>query len=118
MLNPKQLKAIELLLCGNISLAGIAEEVGVSVSTVSKWKNSEEFANEYSARLKEVMNDAAVKAFKTVTDIMSNSDSDSSRLSAAKDLLDRAGYKAKDNDRSQLDKQLNITVNYGEGSLR
>ena len=114
MLSPKQMSAIELLVCSNLPLKDIAKKVGVSASALSRWKKNEEFQKEYSIFLREVMNDSAAKALKTVTDIMLNSDSDNSRLSAAKDLLDRAGCKSKDNDKA-VDMQLNIKVNYGSG---
>ena len=89
MLTAKQLRAVELLLEGKMSLKQIASQVGVSESTLSRWKKDEAFSAFYAQGLRRVLNDAAAEALRTEMQILLHSDSDSSRLSAAKDLLCR-----------------------------
>ena len=114
MLTAKQLRAVELLLEGKMSLKQIASQVGVSESTLSRWKKDEAFSAFYAQGLRRVLNDAAAEALRTEMQILLHSDSDSSRLSAAKDLLDRAGFKTRDAADKNADNRLQITVCYGD----
>ena len=78
MLTAKQLRAVELLLEGKMSLKQIASQVGVSESTLSRWKKDEAFSAFYAQGLRRVLNDAAAEALRTEMQILLHSDSDSS----------------------------------------
>ena len=96
VLNPKQKKCIEMLLEGDKTQKQIASELKVSENTIGNWKKNEEFDAEYTASLKLAMKGVATKAFKTEIKLLS-ARSEMVRLMAAKDLLDRAGFKPDDN---------------------
>ena len=76
MLTAKQLRAVELLLEGKMSLKQIASQVGVSESTLSRWKKDEAFSAFYAQGLRRVLNDAAAQALRTEMQILLHSDSD------------------------------------------
>ena len=96
VLNPKQKKCIELLVAGNRRQKEIAEILHVSENTISNWKKNEEFISEYTSSLKSSMKDVAAKAFNTEISLL-KARSEMVRLMAAKDILDRAGFKPDDN---------------------
>lgn len=96
MLKGKQRKCLELMLTGSFTQKEIAEEIGVTEQTITNWKKKDEFAQEYNAALKKRINLHAAVAFKTETELLKSADSDSVRLNAAKDILDRAGFKSRD----------------------
>lgn len=95
MLNKKQKKCIELLVSGDMSQNEIAKTIGVIPGTISDWKNKDEFREEYERANKIVINSIVPKAVQTVKSLL-NANSEQVRLAAAKDVLDRAGYKAQD----------------------
>lgn len=96
MLKGKQRKCLELMLTGNFTQKEIAEKIGVTEQTITNWKKKDEFAEEYNTALKKRINLHAAVAFKTETELLRSADSDSVRLNAAKDILDRAGFKSRD----------------------
>jgi len=59
-------------------------------------------AVEIDKRLKETLGQDSIKMLKIISDLASNADNESVKLNAAKDWLDRAGYKP-------IDKTLDIT---------
>lgn len=95
MLNTKQKKCIELLVAGDKTQKQIAEILHVSENTISNWKKHEEFISEYTSSLKSSMKDVAAKAFNTEISLL-KARSEMVRLMAAKDILDRAGFKPDD----------------------
>ena len=95
MLNPNQLKCISLLINGMTQKA-VAKEIGVCEDTICNWKKDDEFMLEYTSSLKQSMKSVAVKAFQTEVKLLS-ARSENVRLAAAKDILDRAGFKPDEN---------------------
>ena len=93
MLNSKQRKCIELLVVGDRTQKEIAEILHISEASICNWKKNDEFINEYTVSLKNSMKDVAAKAFNTEIKLLS-ARSEMVRLMAAKDILDRAGFKA------------------------
>lgn len=97
---------------GNYRNKDIADILCVSECTVRKMLKDEEvldMINEYQATEKQLV-DARLKALRekaldTVYELL-DSDDDSVRLNASKDILDRTGHKAKD----QAD--INVNVSY------
>lgn len=95
MISPKQRKCIELWVSGGLSQKEIAGAVKVSENTITNWKKGEEFSTELTAAQKAKIKDTAAKAFKREVDLL-DAESEMVQLQAAKDILDRAGYKADD----------------------
>lgn len=96
MLNPKQRKCIEMMISGDKTQKQIADALHVSENTICNWKKNDEFITEYTASLKSSMKDVAAKAFNTEIALL-RARSEMVRLLAAKDILDRAGFKPDDN---------------------
>lgn len=94
-LKKKQKLCIEMLVEAQQTQKKIAEVLGVSEQTVTRWKKDEAFAAEYAAQLRQKISHTAAAAFRTEVQLL-QSESDKVRLGAAKDILDRAGFKPKD----------------------
>lgn len=96
MLNSKQRKCIELMVAGGQNQKQIAAEIHVAEATICNWKKNNEFIDEYTAALKNSIKDVAAKAFRVEEKLLS-AKSEMVRLMAAKDILDRAGFKPDEN---------------------
>lgn len=96
MLNSKQRKCIEYMVQGERTQKEIAEILHVTEATICNWKKNDEFMTEYTASLKGSMKNVAAKAFQTEIALL-RARSEMVRLMAAKDILDRAGFKPDDN---------------------
>jgi predicted DNA-binding protein YlxM (UPF0122 family) len=92
MLTSKQNKALKLLVSGEFTQREIAEQVKVSEQTICAWKKNDEFTNEYERMIRQSFQSLAAKAKRVQADLLS-SKIDMVRYMAAKDILDRAGYK-------------------------
>lgn len=95
MLNSKQLKCIELMVSGENTQKEISKALKVSEVTICNWKKNAEFMDEYNSALKDSIREVAAKAFKTQVKLLS-AQSEMVRYMAAKDILDRAGFKPTD----------------------
>ena len=98
-LSPKQEKALDLIIKyyksngKGMTIEEIAEAVGVSRQTVSTWMNHNElFREEYDRRIRELNKYATAYAMNTMIELL-ECNHVPTRLGAAKDLLDRAGFK-------------------------
>jgi len=96
MLNKKQKKCLELMAMGELTQREIAKRIDVSEETISRWKRNTEFTSELDTLIRISIQSLAAKAFKTQTNLL-NAKSEMVRFLAAKDILDRAGFKATDN---------------------
>lgn len=96
MLNSKQRKCIELMVGGGYTQKQIAAEIHVSQATICNWKKDSEFMDEYTATMKSSIKDVAAKAFRVEEKLLA-AKSEMVRLMAAKDILDRAGFKPEEN---------------------
>lgn len=96
MLNSKQKKCIELMVIGDRKQKEIATILHVTEATICNWKKNKEFMDEYTSSLKDSMKDVAAKAFNTEVTLL-KARSEMVRLMAAKDILDRAGFKPDSN---------------------
>lgn len=92
MLKPKQKKCIELLVEGQMTQREIAQAINITEKTISVWKSEPEFASELENATRLSIRSLAVKAKNTMASLLT-SDSDNVRFQAAKDILDRAGFK-------------------------
>lgn len=101
-------KQAMLLHAQGMSIEQIAEQVSRSPGTVENWfyrdenfraeyeKFKQEYIEDITKTAKERMQKAADEAMQTLLILMANSESDRIRLDAAKDILDRTGFKAED----------------------
>lgn len=114
MLSAKQRKCIEKLVTGRYTQAQIAKELKITPQTICNWKKDPDFSQELQACLKSCIQTLAPKAVKTLESLL-NSESDNVRFSAARDILDRTGFKPGENisvtsnleaEQSKLDKIL------------
>lgn len=92
MLKPKQKKCIELLVEGQMTQREIAQEINITEKTISVWKSEPEFSSELENATRLSIRSLATRAKNTMANLL-NSDSDNVRFQAAKDILDRAGFK-------------------------
>ena len=95
MLTIKQRKCLELMVAGSMTQKEIAEQINITEKTICEWKKKNEFRKEYEYMLRIGIQSLAAKAYKTQEHLLS-SKNDMVRHLAAKDILDRAGFKATD----------------------
>ena len=91
-MNDKQEKCINLMITTNKTQKQIAKEIEVSEKTICEWKKQKEFKNEIEKNIKENFGSLALDAQKELKKLL-KSKSEYVRIQAAKDILDRAGYK-------------------------
>lgn len=114
MLKPKQLKCLELMLEGTKTDKEIAEEINISQKTLCDWKkNNPEFQEEYNRRMHSQMQFSASKAFSKQMKLLKSPNDMVAHL-AAKDIMDRAGFKPTDKLETDVDMELKVTIDYGE----
>lgn len=95
MLSKKQLKCIKLMVDTDMQQKEIAEAIKVSEQTICTWKQNDDFKYEYEKYVKDSIDYSSKNAFRTILKLL-KAKSEMVRLQAAKDILDRAGYKAKE----------------------
>ena len=95
MLKPKQKKCIELMVCDGLNQKEAASVVNVSEKTVCLWKKNDEFIKAYDDAVKSSLRFAAAKAMRKQIKLIDSFNEQVAHL-AAKDILDRGGYKADD----------------------
>lgn len=95
MLSTKQKKCIELMASGEFKQKEIAKMINVTEKTICAWKKDDEFMKELDYLIVISIRSVAAKAFKTQTRLL-DSKNDMVRYMAAKDILDRAGFKPDD----------------------
>ena len=86
-------KACLRLLCKGEKDGDIAVSLGVSEDAIDKWKADAGFKEAYDAYMKREICYAAGRAFRTEMDILDKGGKEA--LSAAKDIMDRGGFKIK-----------------------
>lgn len=92
MLNPKQVKCLELMIKGDMTDKEIAETINITQKTICEWKkNNKEFQDEYNSLMRSSLQYAAPKAFRKQLALL-NSKNDMVAHLAAKDIMDRAGF--------------------------
>ena len=111
MLKPKQRKCIELMLEGEKKQKEIAAALNISEKTISEWKKNEEFIAAYDEALSSILRYASSKALRKQIKLIDSANVQVAHL-AAKDILDRAGYKAAKEIKLD-DNKLNITISGG-----
>lgn len=95
MLNKNQEKAVKMLATGRYLQKEIAKELNVTEQTVTNWKKDAEFVEAYTKEVSGNLKYLAHEAYNTMRKLL-DADSENVRFSAAKDILDRTGFKAID----------------------
>lgn len=114
MLNPKQVKCLELMIQGQLTDKDIAKAINITQKTICEWKkNNKEFQDEYNSLMRSSLQYAAPKAFRKQMALL-NSKNDMVAHLAAKDIMDRAGFNPTDKIELEADMELNISIDYGE----
>lgn len=93
MLTAKQQKCIEMLISGNYKKQEIADDLKVTVQTLCNWEKNTEFIEEYEKANRDAFRKLVPKARQKIADLL-NAKNEQVQLAAARDILDRAGYKA------------------------
>lgn len=88
----KQMKAIILMVTTEKKQKEIAKEIGVNEATISRWKKQEDFNKAKKDYERGYLSSLSAKALRTLAELL-DSNTDYVRLAAAKDILDRTGYK-------------------------
>lgn len=116
MLKPKQVECLKLMMQNpKISGKELAETLNVSEKTISQWKNrNTEFQDEYNTLVRSKIQYAATQALGKQIDLLQSRNDMVAHL-AAKDLMDRAGFNPVEKIEQDIDMDMNITVDYGEG---
>lgn len=115
MLKPKQLKALELMISGTMTDKEVAEAINVAPKTICEWKKSNrEFQDEYNGLMRSSLQYAAPKAFRKQMSLL-NSKNDMVAHLAAKDIMDRAGFNPTEKVEQNVDMELTISIDYGDG---
>lgn len=117
MLKPKQVECLKLMML-NPKMKGkdLAAALNISEKTLSLWKNKNpEFQDEYNALVRSKIQYAATEALETQMKLLQSRNDMVAHL-AAKDLMDRAGFNPVEKVEQQIDMDLNITVDYGDGN--
>lgn len=95
MLSEKQQKCVILMITTNKTQKQIANEIQISENSICEWKKDQEFKNEIQKQMKENFGSLAVEAQKELKNLL-KSKNESVKMQAIKDILDRAGYKPKE----------------------
>lgn len=95
MLSTKQNKCLELMAIGEKSQKDISKQINITEKTICEWKKNREFMAELDNLISLGIRSLAAKAFRTQITLL-NAKSEMVRYMAAKDILDRAGFKADD----------------------
>lgn len=116
-LNAQQRAYLELLLNNYIdgrkvlSKSEMAAKLGTTRQTLNNWEHLELFQNEYNRAVRSSLNAAAIGAAETIIDLLTAKD-ERARLGAAKDLLDRTGFKPVEN--LSIEGNIPIVITGGE----
>ena len=73
----------------------IAKAIKMTEQTICNWKKNDEFMAEHKKLVRYSLYSVATKAANTLISLL-DADSEQVRLNAAKDILDRAGFKPED----------------------
>ncbi len=94
-LSGKQKKCIELMMEGKLTQKEIAAEIKVTEKTICEWKKNENFMEVYDETVRNALRFSAAKAFSKVNALIDDKNPFVA-FYAAKDVLDRGGFKPTD----------------------
>lgn len=90
-LNSRQLKAVEMFVYTDLQKQEIAEELGVSNSTISQWVKRDDFQEAIREEMHKGFSSMATKARRKL-DKLIDSKNEGIALAAAREVLNKAGY--------------------------
>lgn len=103
----RQLKCINLMVTTNLTQKEIAVKIGTDETTVSRWKKKPEFIEALEKYQAKFLNSMTSEAMRTLKSLLM-AENENVRLSAAKDILDRNGYKPADKQEIKLDGDIGL----------
>lgn len=95
MLNEKQERCIFLMVTTSKTQKQIAKEIEVAERTISDWKKDQEFKDEIKKQMNNNFGSLAIEAQKELAKLLKTKN-EKVKIQAIKDILDRAGYKPKE----------------------
>lgn len=95
-LSRNQIKAIEILAFEGATQREVATRLELHENTITNWKKDNQFIRELDKANRQSINAASSKALGVMLSLL-KADSEMVQYNAAKDILDRAGYKPSDN---------------------
>ncbi len=111
-LNERHKMAITYMLEGKTNIE-IAKLLSVDSETISRWKKSEEFQAELARQQQKKFNSMATQAILQLEKLLTSAESETVKLNAIKDVLDRAGFKP--TEKSEVDvNNIDIKIDYGD----
>lgn len=81
------------MLLGTMSQSQIAKELKISEQTICNWKKSTEFSEKLEQENRQIISSMVPRAVNKLQALL-DAESEQVQLAAARDILDRAGYKA------------------------
>lgn len=109
----RQLLAIKLLVETSLKDYEVAEQVGVSKTTLVNWKKLEYFKQELRKTINNNLEYEAADCFRNILSLCKNATSEAVKLNANIDILNRAGYKPTDKQQLEFNK-IDIQIDYGD----
>jgi len=91
----KWLEVIQLFAAGGYSQKEMAEKVGISESQIYRWKQTKEFQEALRLELKNKIADYVGMAIKNIATLAVTAESETVRLNANKELLEKYGVTSK-----------------------
>lgn len=85
-------KVANLQIVTGLTQREIAKKLDINESTISRWQKNPEYINHKLELEKKYLSFLASKAIRTLNDLLDD-DNGNVRLGAAKDILDRTGFK-------------------------
>lgn len=113
-LSSKQAECLKLMIL-NPKAKGreLAEILNVTEKTISQWKNhNADFQTEYKTLVESKLQYAAAQALEKQIALLGSKNDMVAHL-AAKDLLDRTGFKPTEKVEQSIDMELTVTIDYG-----
>lgn len=108
-LNNKQLRCIELLVRGDMLKGDIAEELKIRRETISAWVKREDFQAAMREEMYRQFGAMALKARRKL-DALVDDPNPQVALAAAKEVLNKAGYKEKEIIEQEIKTPIEITI--------
>lgn len=103
----KMNKVIRLMISTNLTQKEIAKEIDIREETISRWKKEDRFIEQLNKEEARCLKELTAPALRTLKSLL-NAESESVRLQAAKDVLDRTGYKPPD--KMEIGKQESVII--------
>ncbi|MGL5676832.1 MAG: phBC6A51 family helix-turn-helix protein [Cellulosilyticaceae bacterium] len=106
-LKPKQIKAIAMMVYEGKSQKEAADELKLHYNTITNWKKDPDFIEALNKEVRKGLDSASAQALKTMVGLLTCR-SDIVKFNAAKDILDRTGFKPTDKQEIDLTQQVVI----------